>query len=213
MYETTLLTLPLGALNGARGSLRIKLHNRLYAPCSTLLSGSKCGIKEKVFYQYHKALENTNAWPIEVHGYKKSINQLLSLLKRFKYNDPHPDGQDPLECMNSLKLSVVAEDSDSLDRMNSLKLSVVAGDSDSLDRMNSLKLSEATGYVNPLGCMNSLKFKEVVEDAIAHVDDQFDGLCLGKNLVPSSLFSQLTRRRLHLLLNQQIRGRGVLEPP
>jgi hypothetical protein len=195
MYETTLLTLPLGALNGARGSLRIKLHNRLYAPCSTLLSGSKCGIKEKVFYQYHKALENTNAWPIEVHGYKKSINQLLSLLKRFKYNDPHPDGQDPLECMNSLKLSVVA------------------GDSDSLDRMNSLKLSEATGYVNPLGCMNSLKFKEVVEDAIAHVDDQFDGLCLGKNLVPSSLFSQLTRRRLHLLLNQQIRGRGVLEPP
>ena len=81
LCELTSLTLPLGSLNGARGSLRIKLHNRLYAPCSNLLSGSKCGIKDKVFYQYHKALEKTEAWPIEVHGYKKSIKELGKVTK------------------------------------------------------------------------------------------------------------------------------------
>lgn len=217
--ELVSLTLPLGSLNGARGSLRIKLHNRLYAPCSTLLTGSKCGIKEKIFYQYHKALEETDAWPIEVHGYKKSIKELLSLLKKFKYNDPHPDGQSSLDCMNSLKNSIDPhpDRQDPLAFTNSLWFSTEpqSDRQDPLDCMDSLKSSidSLFGRQDQPDCMNSLKFSKVVEDAISHVDAQFDGLCLGKNLVPSSTVPQLTRHRLHVPRDQQRRGRGVLEPP
>lgn len=219
LFELTSLTLPLGSLNGARGSLRIKLHNRLYAPCSTLLTGSKCGIKEKVFYEYHKALEETHAWPIEVHGYKKSIKELLSLLKKFKYNDPHPDGQSSLDCMNSLKSSIDPrpDRQDPLDFTNSLWFSTEPHPDreDPLDCMDSLKSSidPHLGLQDQPDCMNSLEFSEVVKDAINHVDAQFDGLCLGKNLVPSLLFSRLTRHRLYVPLDQQRRGRRVLEPP
>lgn len=76
------LTVPLGSLNGARGSLRTKLHSRLYDPCWSLLGSSTCKIKEKVFYQYHKALKETGAWPLEIQGYRHSIIELLRLLKR-----------------------------------------------------------------------------------------------------------------------------------
>lgn len=137
------LTVPLGSLNGARGSLRTKLHSRLYDPCWSLLGSSSCKIKEKVFYQYHKALKETGAWPLEIQGYRHSIIELLRLLRRFKYQDPHFNGEESCE--------------------------------------------------KPLDCMNGPKFSALVVDAISHVDVQFDGLCLGKNLILSSSDTQLTR--------------------
>lgn len=113
-----------------------------------------CKIKEKVFYQYHKALKETGAWPIEIQGYRKSTNELLRLLRRFRYQDPHLKDEEACE--------------------------------------------------KPLDCMNGPKFSKVVADATAHVDDQFDGLCLGKcYLVPSFLVTQLTRYRLHERLGEQ----------
>lgn len=42
--------------------------------------------------------------------------------------------------------------------------------------------------------MNGPKFSALVVDAISHVDVQFDGLCLGKNLILSSSDTQLTRQ-------------------
>lgn len=147
------LTLPLGSLNGARGSLRTKLHSRLYDPCYSLLGWATCRIKEKVFYQYHKALKETGAWPLEIQGYRHSIIELLRLLRKFKYEDPHLEGGEACE--------------------------------------------------KPLECMNGPKFSKLVVEAIAHVDDQFDGLCLGKNLALSSLLTQLTRYRLHERLWRQ----------
>ncbi|GAB7333945.1 hypothetical protein MBLNU13_g06055t1 [Cladosporium sp. NU13] len=118
----------IGSLNGARGRLRTKLHGRLYDPCWSLLGGATCKIREKVFYQYHKGLQETGAWPLEVQGYRHSINELLGLLRRFKYQDPHLKGEESCE--------------------------------------------------KPLDCMSGPKFSKLVADAIAHVDVQFDGLCL-----------------------------------
>jgi hypothetical protein len=63
--------------------------------------------------------------------------------------------------------------------------------------------------------MRGSKFKDVVSSAIAELGDQFDGLCLGKNNIPSSPGTQLISHRLHELLGpfgNQGRGQRVLEP-
>jgi hypothetical protein len=160
---STSLTLSLGSLNGARGSLRTKLHYRLYKPCLELLGDTTCKIKEKVFYQYHKALVETTAWPFEIEGYKHSINELIELLGNVKFEDPHLRTEERCE--------------------------------------------------HPFACINGPKISIAVKDATTHVNDQFDGLCLGKNRMSRSLVVQLTRHRLHVLLGKQRRGQQVLGPP
>ena len=154
---TILTSLP-GSLNAARGSLKTKLHGYLYSPCRRLLGSVACKIKEKVFYQYHKGLEQTGAWPIEIHGNKNSINGLLRLVGKFKYDDPHVGSEAQAVCEE------------------------------------------------PRDCMNGPKFKTVISDATAELNDQFDGLCLGKNLVSKFILTSLTSHRLHELFRKQRRG-------
>ncbi|KAM0721906.1 hypothetical protein Q7P37_002831 [Cladosporium fusiforme] len=79
-------------LNAARGRLRNILHLGCYEPGRVCLKSSSCAYRKHVLWNYFTALENTSAWPIEITGSKKSINDLLSLLRaKINYSDPHPE--------------------------------------------------------------------------------------------------------------------------
>lgn len=59
-----------------------------------LLKNANCKYKQMVLWSYLKALENTEAWPLEGDGNKMSVQELMVLLGEFeydKYDDPHPD--------------------------------------------------------------------------------------------------------------------------
>lgn len=85
---------------------------RLYEPSRDLLAKADCKLKEQVFWCYHKALERTGAWPVEIEGSTKSVKHLLDLLCEFKYDDPHPHSKtvcgSPQVCRRSFEAIVEA---------------------------------------------------------------------------------------------------------
>jgi hypothetical protein len=76
-------------LNGARGSLRTKLHADLERPMLNLVEKAACNSKEKVLWTYTKALVATDAWPLEIKSKSKSVSDLHTALDDFEYEDPH----------------------------------------------------------------------------------------------------------------------------
>jgi hypothetical protein len=77
-------------LNGARGSMKTKLHADLERPMLNLIERATCESKEKVLWAYTQALVNTNAWPVEIKSRSKSISELHAALDRFKSKNAHP---------------------------------------------------------------------------------------------------------------------------
>lgn len=77
-------------LNGARGSLKTKLHADLERPMLDLVKKAMCSSRKDVLWAYTSSLAATEAWPVEIKAKSKSINELHNLLENFDYNDPHP---------------------------------------------------------------------------------------------------------------------------
>lgn len=57
-----------------------------------MLAGATCPYREKVLWQYFKALTETEAWPIESAAGKCGMRVLLDKLRGFEYWDPHDEG-------------------------------------------------------------------------------------------------------------------------
>lgn len=62
-------------------------------------NSNHCQYKEKVLWAYLKALEETSVWPSERVAHNKSIDSILSRLRRFEWSDPHPDGANCTTCV------------------------------------------------------------------------------------------------------------------
>lgn len=88
-YVAALLIRHTGAINGARGSIKNKIHSGLYDSIAYLIDRATCERKEHVLWTYGTALQETGAWPVFVEASRKSINELLGLLDEFSYEDPH----------------------------------------------------------------------------------------------------------------------------
>jgi hypothetical protein len=84
-------------LNGARGSLRSKLHADLGRPMLNLVEKAACKSKENVLRAYTKALVDTDTWPVEIKSKSESVSELHAALDKFNYEDPH---QHEARCTN-----------------------------------------------------------------------------------------------------------------
>lgn len=97
-------------INAARGRLKTILHRGLYEPVDRMLASATCSYREKVLWQYFKALTETRAWPIESAAGKCGMRILLDRLKNFEYWDPHEEGscKDPY-CSRGMEFTVSVE--------------------------------------------------------------------------------------------------------
>ena len=85
-----MLTIDIGSLNGARGSLRSKLIRGLFDPVDKFLNNS-CSCKEKSLYAYCKGLSKTGIWPLHSH-HQKSVQQILDSPGFIKFDCKIPEG-------------------------------------------------------------------------------------------------------------------------
>ncbi|KEQ64956.1 uncharacterized protein M437DRAFT_43793, partial [Aureobasidium melanogenum CBS 110374] len=72
----------IGALNGARGHLRVVLARWLWAPLENMMTAS-CDCKEKTVYLYLKALAKTGGYPVDQQG-RKSVTAICHELGSFE---------------------------------------------------------------------------------------------------------------------------------
>ncbi|KAF8866840.1 hypothetical protein BDZ45DRAFT_768617 [Acephala macrosclerotiorum] len=79
-----------GAINGARGSMRGKLLRGLFNPVGEFLRFS-CDCKEKSLFAYNLALSKTGIWPLHDH-HKKSVQQVLDSYGLANFECKIPDG-------------------------------------------------------------------------------------------------------------------------
>ncbi|KAF8866842.1 hypothetical protein BDZ45DRAFT_795299 [Acephala macrosclerotiorum] len=78
------------AINAARGSLKMKIHEALYINREFLNATCRC--RKDGLFEYELALERTGVWPLEevLHGKDAiSIQTVLDGLHRFHYNAPN----------------------------------------------------------------------------------------------------------------------------
>jgi hypothetical protein len=79
------------ALNGARGSLKTKLHAEIERPMFDLTNGDEeCDAKQKILWAYTKALVDTYAWALEIMSNGKSLTELHASLDKFHCVNPEP---------------------------------------------------------------------------------------------------------------------------
>ena len=76
-------------INAARGRLKTILHRGLYDPVDRMLAEATCPYREKVLWQYFKALTETGAWPIESGPGKCGMRVLLDKLAAFELSLIH----------------------------------------------------------------------------------------------------------------------------
>ncbi|KAG9521469.1 N-terminal nucleophile aminohydrolase, partial [Aureobasidium melanogenum] len=72
----------IGALNGARGHLRVVLARWLWAPLQNMMTAS-CACKGDTVYLYLQALAKTGGYPVDQQG-RKSVNDICHQLGLFK---------------------------------------------------------------------------------------------------------------------------------
>lgn len=77
----TVLTRPTGSLNGARGSLRVKLLKGVFDPIDWFIH-RRCSCKELSSFAYITGLSKMKIWPIESAS-KKSIQEILDSFDKF----------------------------------------------------------------------------------------------------------------------------------
>ncbi|KUJ21789.1 uncharacterized protein LY89DRAFT_608287, partial [Mollisia scopiformis] len=80
----------IGAINAARGSVKMKLHEALYI--NRVFLNASCDCRKEGLFAYETALDKTGVWPLEevLHGRNSiSLQRVLSGMRKFEYEPPN----------------------------------------------------------------------------------------------------------------------------
>ncbi|KAF7941278.1 hypothetical protein BELL_0001g00280 [Botrytis elliptica] len=92
----------MGSLNGARGSLRVKLLKGVFGPLDWFIH-QRCSCKEFSSFAYTTGLSKMEIWPIESAG-KKSIQEILNSFDKFVCTIPERACMNCIAHLNSVAI-------------------------------------------------------------------------------------------------------------
>ncbi|KAG9689752.1 hypothetical protein KCU95_g15784, partial [Aureobasidium melanogenum] len=172
----------IGALNGARGHLRVVLARWLWAPLENMMTAS-CDCKEKTVYLYLQALAKTGGYPVDQQG-RKSVTAICHELGSFEKHFQLP--QSSKSCASCAKdwTGVVAHAVESIQEyFNGLCL-------DCIDHTQAKFLDEHDDYWNHL----SFNTKWDLKCRVSHGQASWYSSFMGRFDTRDSLLKRVRKR-------------------